>query len=96
MLTVEFKQSKVFEDKIRFKEVLPAESSESIVEEIEIPKSTLKKLGWKSSKEKIVMSIKREKEPKPKQYVYMDIEPPEGYETYGQWLLDQKKAKEKE
>ena len=46
MLKVIFQQDEVLQDTVRFKEVLPDNTSESVLEQIEIPKRTLEKLKW--------------------------------------------------
>lgn len=93
MLKVIFQQDEVLQDTVRFKEVLPDNTSESVLEQIEIPKRTMEKMKWKSPKEKIIITIKREKERPPMRDYYRAPEPPEGYETMGAYVADLKKKK---
>lgn len=93
MLKVVFKQNdKILLNKVRFDEVLDSDLSAPVIGQLDVPKSTLERLGWKPN-ENLVLSLKRENEPKPYKHVLVSPEPPEGYETWGRYIEAQRKEK---
>ncbi len=94
MLKVVFRQNdETLLNKVRFDEVLDSDLSAPIIGQLDVPKSTLDRLKWKPG-ENLVLSLKRENEPKPYRHVLVSPEPPDGYETWGRYIEAKKKESE--